>query len=176
MKRRSSISRAIEARNLPIIARGAGLASGALDAGAPDLISFATSALAPWYDEEISEEQIALHISLRDIVPRRLLRRRNIVDDIDHALKANTSLHLLEQAQGRTFRMENCETMLLKPSTAAQGVVVAAFGMGILDLALAGFIILTLASEEADGVKILDGFLPKPADSISITNNRTRFA
>jgi 2,3-diaminopropionate biosynthesis protein SbnB len=106
-----------------------------------DLIAFATSALSPWYDKDIAAGQVVLHVSLRDIVPSRLAEARNIVDSIDHALKANTSLHLLEQVQGRIFRIENFSSLDSAASNKQQGAVVSAFGMGMLDIALADFVL-----------------------------------
>jgi ornithine cyclodeaminase len=43
---------------------------------------------------------VVLHISLRDLAPEILLASANIVDDIEHCLKANTSPHLTEQLIG----------------------------------------------------------------------------
>lgn len=43
---------------------------------------------------------MVLHVSLRDLAPRVLLASTNIVDDIEHCLRAATSPHLTEQLTG----------------------------------------------------------------------------
>jgi ornithine cyclodeaminase/alanine dehydrogenase-like protein (mu-crystallin family) len=69
---------------------------------ASDLVVFATVAAAPhvselsWFDHN----PLVLHVSLRDLAPEILLASTNIVDDIEHCLKANTSPHLAEQLTG----------------------------------------------------------------------------
>ena len=39
-------------------------------------------------------------MSLRDLAPQILLASTNVVDDIEHCLKANASPHLVEQLTG----------------------------------------------------------------------------
>src|SRR2546425_12853668 len=47
---------------------------------------------------------VVLHISLRDLAPEILLRSQNMVDDVEHVMKANTAPHLAEQQTGnRSF-------------------------------------------------------------------------
>ena len=121
-----------------------------------DLISFATSALDPWYNLEIPDHQIILHMSLRDIVPRRLSTVRNIVDDVDHAVKANTSLHLLQQEMGQIDSIENFSNIITKPEMAKEAVVVSAFGMGMLDVAFGGYVMNK--AEEQGSIREIDGF------------------
>jgi N-[(2S)-2-amino-2-carboxyethyl]-L-glutamate dehydrogenase len=41
-----------------------------------------------------------LHVSLRDLSPQIVLGSTNIVDDVEHCLKADTSPHLAEQLTG----------------------------------------------------------------------------
>ena len=138
-------------------AAGAVFVDGAAD-GPADMLCFATSELTPWYDAGIGDDQVVLHISLRDIVPDRLRGVRNVVDNIDNALKANTSLHLLERRIGRTFSLVNYgDLMNADRHTADEGGVVAPFGMGMLDVALADFV---LKAAELNGlVRELPGFL-----------------
>ena len=67
-----------------------------------DLVVFATVAGQPhvsdlsWFDHH----PLVLHVSLRDLAPEILLASTNIVDDVEHCLKANTSPHLAEQLTG----------------------------------------------------------------------------
>jgi len=124
----------------------------------PDLLIFATSALEPWYDKPIDNDQIVLHISLRDIKPERLYKVDNIVDDIDHALKANTSLHLLEKKIGsRNFSISNYSDILNRRNNKDLGAVVSAFGMGILDVALSAYIMDT--AEKSGDINIIEDLL-----------------
>lgn len=116
----------------------------AVDAGLSarfDLGVFGTSALSPWYDYPVLDHQTLLHVSLRDIFPDRLQGPRNIVDDVDHALKANTSLDLLRQRAGAVKWLENYSAIIAEPDRSQTPTVVSAFGMGILDVALAAFIL-----------------------------------
>jgi ornithine cyclodeaminase len=66
------------------------------------LILFTTTTLEPYLaDEKLLEHSpTVLHLSLRDICVNVILASQNIVDDVDHCLKANTSLHLSEMATG----------------------------------------------------------------------------
>src|SRR5215210_6911825 len=67
-----------------------------------DLVVFATVAGRPhvhepaWFDHH----PLVLHISLRDLAPEILLGAVNVVDDVEHCLKAETSPHLAEQLTG----------------------------------------------------------------------------
>ena len=49
-----------------------------------------------WFDHH----PVVLHVSLRDLAPEILLTATNIVDDVEHCQKANTSTHLAEQNTG----------------------------------------------------------------------------
>jgi N-[(2S)-2-amino-2-carboxyethyl]-L-glutamate dehydrogenase len=128
------------------------------DPNSHDLVSMATSALTPWFDSEIGSHQTILHISLRDIVPKHLNSVRNIVDDVHHAVKANTSLHLLEQEAGRIPRIEDFGNLLTGKTQKREATVVAAFGMGILDIAVAN-LIMDIAGSTNELLEI-EGMLP----------------
>jgi 2,3-diaminopropionate biosynthesis protein SbnB len=108
---------------------------------ASDLIVFTTVASAPHItDASLFEHNpIVLHISLRDLAPEILLRSQNVVDDVEHVMKANTSPHLAEQQTGnRDFVTATLADVLLRRRTVnrSKPVIFSPFGMGMLDLAV----------------------------------------
>jgi len=66
------------------------------------LILFTTTTLEPYLADEklFAHAPTVLHLSLRDICVNVILASQNIVDDVDHCLKAKTSVHLTEMATG----------------------------------------------------------------------------
>jgi len=108
---------------------------------ASDLIVFTTVAATPHIADPwlFDHNPLVLHISLRDLAPEILLRSQNVVDDIDHVMKANTSPHLTEQLTGnRSFITGTlAEIMLgLRSVNRSRPIIFSPFGMGILDLAV----------------------------------------
>lgn len=109
--------------------------------GDSDLIVFATVAGEPHVHEPrwFAHNPVVLHISLRDLAPEVLLSGWNIVDDVEHCLKANTSPHLAEQLTGnRDFldgTLYDVLTGALEPPV-DQPVFFSPFGLGVLDLAV----------------------------------------
>jgi ornithine cyclodeaminase len=78
-------------------------------------------------------------VSLRDLAPEVLLASTNIVDDVVHCLKANTSPHLAEQLTGnRDFLLGTLDEVMAGRVTvpADRPVVFSPFGLGVLDLAV----------------------------------------
>src|SRR5215831_16478594 len=69
---------------------------------ASDLILFTTVASAPHVTDAtlFAHNPVVLHVSLRDLAPSILLRSQNVVDDVEHVMKADTSPHLTEQQTG----------------------------------------------------------------------------
>ena len=129
------------------------------------LIALATTTAKP-HIMDISEAApgtTILHISLRDLSPEVILSCTNIVDDIDHVCRAETSIHLTEQVAGHRDFVRGT---LADVTTGAIGarenpddtVIFSPFGLGILDLALSKFV-LDLALKEGLGTTIKD-FLP----------------
>lgn len=118
------------------------------------LVLFTTTALKPHIaDEELfAHSPTVLHLSLRDIGVNVILGSQNIVDDVDHCLKANTSLHLTEIATGnRDFVSGNLVDVLdqkLKPDTDRPRIF-SPFGLGVLDLAVGNFVLETAVSSNA---------------------------
>src|SRR5206468_1356745 len=79
------------------------------------------------------------HISLRDLAPEILLRSNNVVDDVEHVMKANTSPHLAEQRTGdRSFVTGTLADIIVGRRTvdSSRPIIFSPFGMGILDLAV----------------------------------------
>jgi ornithine cyclodeaminase len=110
-----------------------------------DLVIFATVAAQPhvsdvsWFDHN----PLVLHVSLRDLAPQIVLACTNIVDDIEHCLKANTSPHLAEQLTGnRDFLGGTLDDVMTGRVTvpADRPVVFSPFGLGVLDLAVGKYV------------------------------------
>jgi N-[(2S)-2-amino-2-carboxyethyl]-L-glutamate dehydrogenase len=106
-----------------------------------DLVVFATVAAEPhisdvtWFEHN----PLVLHVSLRDLAPQILLASTNVVDDIEHCLKANTSPHLVEQLTGnRDFLLGTLNDVMAGRVTlpADRPVIFSPFGLGVLDLAV----------------------------------------
>jgi ornithine cyclodeaminase/alanine dehydrogenase-like protein (mu-crystallin family) len=68
-----------------------------------DMVVFATVAAEPHVSDPswFGHNPLVLHVSLRDLASEILLAATNIVDDVEHCLKANTSPHLAEQLTGK---------------------------------------------------------------------------
>jgi N-[(2S)-2-amino-2-carboxyethyl]-L-glutamate dehydrogenase len=106
-----------------------------------DLILFATVASTPHITAAalFGHNPVVLHISLRDLAPEILLASQNVVDDVEHVMKANTSPHLAEQRTGsRDFVTGTlAEIMLGRQSVnRSRPIIFSPFGMGILDVAV----------------------------------------
>lgn len=107
-----------------------------------ELIIFATSSTIPYVKDTslFSHNPAILHISLRDLDIDIIKNSYNFVDDIDHSLKANTSLHLTSISEGNNDFIvsgiadlinENINVNYDKPR------IYSPFGMGVLDIAVA---------------------------------------
>src|SRR5260221_1506590 len=106
-----------------------------------DLILFTTVASTPHIaDATLFEHNpLVLHISLRDLAPEILLGSQNVVDDIDHVMKANTSAHLAEQKTGsRSFVTGTLADIMRgrRSVNRSRPIIFSPFVMGILDLAV----------------------------------------
>ena len=110
-----------------------------------DLLIFATVAGQPhvtdlsWFEHS----PVVLHVSLRDLAPEILLASTNIVDDVEHCLKADTSPHLAEQLTGsRDFLAGTLDDVMAGRVTVPAGrtAVFSPFGLGVLDLAVGKYV------------------------------------
>src|SRR6267154_5659327 len=106
-----------------------------------DLIVFATVAATPHIADPalFAHNPLVLHISLRDLAAQILLASHNVVDDVEHVMKANTSPHLAEQQTGnRDFVTGTLADIMLERRSVnrRRPIIFSPFGMGILDVAV----------------------------------------
>lgn len=114
------------------------------DALRADTVSIATTDSTYWLDLAAHPDrpghQVILHLSLRDLSTASVLNAYNVVDDIDHVMREQTSLHRAEQETGhRRFVDAELATVLGRGEAPVteRPVVFSPFGLGILDLAVA---------------------------------------
>ena len=110
------------------------------------LLSFATTAAQPHLDSipNVFKSTTLLHISLRDISPGVIVQSDNVVDDVDHVCRAQTSLDLARQSAGHMnfIRATLGEVILGRAASRDDShpiTIFSPFGLGILDLALSQF-------------------------------------
>jgi N-[(2S)-2-amino-2-carboxyethyl]-L-glutamate dehydrogenase len=128
------------------------------------VVAFATTAVKPTV-ASISmcrPGTTILHISLRDLMPDAILHADNIVDDVEHVLRAETSVHLAEQKVGHHnfIRCTLADVLTGKqPPRLDPSAVVAfsPFGLGVLDLALAK-LALKYARSRGSGIRVDEFF------------------
>jgi ornithine cyclodeaminase len=129
-----------------------------------DLIVFATIAPRPYVDDPgwFAHNPLVLNVSLRDLSPRVVIASANIVDDVEHCLKAETSVHLAEQLTGgREFLDGTLYDVLTGSVTfdtppAGRPLVFSPFGLGVLDLAVGRHVYDEV--ERAGDLGVVDGF------------------
>jgi N-[(2S)-2-amino-2-carboxyethyl]-L-glutamate dehydrogenase len=128
---------------------------------ASDLVVFATIASQPhvtslqWFDHH----PLVLHVSLRDLAPEILLGSANIVDDVEHCLRASTSAHLTEQLTGnRDFLAGTLGDVMAGRVVIPAGrpVVFSPFGLGVLDLAVGKYVYDEVV--RAGQLQVIEGF------------------
>jgi ornithine cyclodeaminase len=126
-----------------------------------DLVVFATVASQPHVSDPawFEHNPVVLHVSLRDLAPEVLLTSTNLVDDVEHCLKADTSPHLAEKLTGsREFLLGTLADVMTGRVEVPEGrpVVFSPFGLGVLDLAVGKFVY-----DEVTGsgdLHVVDGF------------------
>lgn len=126
-----------------------------------DLVVFATIAGEPHVTDPgwFSHHPLVLHISLRDLAPEILLDSTNIVDDVEHCLKADTSPHLAEKLSGnRDFLDGTLDDVMTgrRIPPADRTVVFSPFGLGVLDLAVGKFVYDRVS--RAGQLRVIDDF------------------
>lgn len=129
------------------------------------LVAFGTTAIHP-YVENLSvcpPEATILHISLRDLAADIMLGHHNIVDDLSHVNRANTSIHLASEKVGHTDFVHSSLGDILNgdkeiPERGDKRMIFTPFGLGVLDLAVADLVV-RIAREQGAGT-IVDSFLP----------------
>ena len=110
-----------------------------------DLVIFATVAGEPHVSDLswFGHNPLVLHVSLRDLAPQILLASTNVVDDVEHCLKASTSPHLAEQLTGsRDFLAGTLDDAMAGRVTVPDDrpAVFSPFGLGVLDLAVGKYV------------------------------------
>jgi len=118
------------------------------------LILFTTTAPDPYLGDKglFEHSPTVLHLSLRDIGTNVILASQNIVDDVDHCLKARTSLHLTEMETGnRNFVSGSLVDVLEKKFKLdhERPRIFSPFGLGVLDLAVGNFVLEAAKSSGA---------------------------
>jgi 2,3-diaminopropionate biosynthesis protein SbnB len=110
-----------------------------------DLVVFATVSSKPHVHDVswFAHNPVVLHVSLRDLAPEILLASTNVVDDVEHCLKADTSPHLVEQLTGsRDFLAGTLDDVMAGRVSIPtdRPVVFSPFGLGVLDLAVGKYV------------------------------------
>ncbi|WP_433271679.1 2,3-diaminopropionate biosynthesis protein SbnB [Actinosynnema sp. CS-041913] len=126
-----------------------------------DLVVFATVAGRPHVTEPgwFAHDPQVLHISLRDLSPEIVLASTNIVDDVEHVLKADTSVHLAEQRVGHRDFLDSTLHDVMTGAVELphdRPLVFSPFGLGVLDLAVGLHVYREV--ERAGGLHVVDGF------------------
>lgn len=119
-----------------------------------DLVVLATVAPEPYLTDValFAHHPVVLNVSLRDLGTDVVLSAVNVVDDVEHVLKAGTSVHLTEQRTGDRAFLAGTLAQVLQGDVevpADRTVVFSPFGLGVLDLAVAKHVHDTLAAAGA---------------------------
>jgi 2,3-diaminopropionate biosynthesis protein SbnB len=119
------------------------------------LVLFTTTAAEPHLADPalFAHWPTVLHLSLRDLGVNVILASQNIVDDVDHCLKARTSLHRSEMATGNRDFVAGTLVDVMDGKVKMQHDtprIFSPFGLGVLDLAVGNLVLdRALASRTA---------------------------
>lgn len=110
-----------------------------------DLVVLTTVAGEPHLHDPklVAHAPVVLHLSLRDLAPEIILAANNFTDDIDHAVRERTSLHLTEQRVGNRDFVHGTLADLLTGRVArpvGEPVIFSPFGLGVLDLGVGAWV------------------------------------
>jgi ornithine cyclodeaminase len=111
-----------------------------------DVVALTTVAAKPYAHDVslLAHNPLLLNISLRDLAPELLEASENVVDDVEHVLKANTSPHLTEIKLGHRRFIRGTLAQVLRGEVRVQGgkpVIFSPFGLGVLDLAVGAWVL-----------------------------------
>jgi N-[(2S)-2-amino-2-carboxyethyl]-L-glutamate dehydrogenase len=126
-----------------VLSRPARFTADLAEAVAAETVVFATTALQPYVTTPFTAGQLVLNVSLRDLAPEVLTTARNVLDDVEHCLKANTSPHLAEQLTGSRDFIDGTLADVLAGDLVIGGdrpVVFSPFGLGVLDIAVGAYV------------------------------------
>jgi N-[(2S)-2-amino-2-carboxyethyl]-L-glutamate dehydrogenase len=126
-----------------------------------DMVVFATVAGRPHVSDPswFGHNPLVLHVSLRDLAPEIILGSTNVVDDVEHCLKADTSPHLAEQRTGNRDFLDGTLADVMAGRVAVPAdrpVVFSPFGLGVLDLAVGKYVYDRVAAN--GGLHVVDDF------------------
>lgn len=129
---------------------------------ASSLLVLTTTAGTPYiHDPQLfTHHPVVLHLSLRDLAPDILRHAHNIVDDVEHVMKANTSPHLLEQEVGHRRFVAGTLADLMTGRVSIDDTkprIFSPFGLGVLDLAV-GRWVYDRAVAAGEDVRLTDFF------------------
>lgn len=127
-----------------------------------DVVLFSTTASVPYIVDQklFSHNPFVIHLSLRDLGEDIILSSNNIVDDLDHVNRENTSVNLASKKVGNTNFINGDICQLLTQSIMLdqnKPIVFSPFGLGVLDIAIAKYI-FERANEKNQGTIISNFF------------------